>query len=215
MDKETFEKTMYDEWKVSHLDRGLKYCEDPHFDMLWDLRDKLYDFFYPLGITSCSMHDVLEVYSEIRYTESDYDLSIVCVYTEVSGSMKETLDKCHESLKKIQTDYVPKEREPHKDFFVMRGFYKELTHEDVEIFALQHCSELKLVKFISSPYYFDTLEKMYMFKEQFEFQKNLGKKVDGAQDFEQKSKAIFEYSDYKRETERLFEQMIESNRALK
>lgn len=162
MDKEMFEKLMYEEWRGKTLTSSLRVATDPRFDILWDLRDNLYDIFHPLGISGNGIHDVAKVAGDVLYAFlDDGELSIVAAYTA------DTRD----ALRKFS-------HLAHFDFFVCYGWYNELTYESIKPHALRHAPERTLKRFVAKNFNNDVLHKLHMQLPQFSKEKQFGRGKD-------------------------------------
>lgn len=154
MDKETFEKLMYEEWRDQVFKPALQHSENTRFDLLWDLRNNLYDIFHPLGISGNGIHDVARVTGDVLYAFlDDGDLSIVAAYT-----------KDHDGLLPDHERF---------DFFVCRGFCTELTKEGVSVHALRHCQTRTMTRFVAKRFNDDVLNKLHEMKPQFDKERKL------------------------------------------
>lgn len=162
MNKDEYEKLMHQEWRTHTLEMYMKYCERPQFDQIKDLADcnKLYDFFYPLGIGTNRIHDVSFVCKEVDYAHyDDGDLSIVVAnihfHFEVDEKLKELIDKDITIHK--------------KNIFVMRGWHEELDTKTVSYHALTHMNEEenKFDSYIAKSFSHEMLSKLHSFVPRF------------------------------------------------
>jgi hypothetical protein len=185
MNKEIFEKELYEEWKKEHLNYGLNVCEDPIFDSLCDLKSKLYEFFYPLGISSCSLHDTVYVYQQIKYAvEDDGDLSIVIAKTSLPTKALSVLDK-YGITPEIYCNEI----------FVMYGHHKELDSNLVKEHALRHSYDRNFISFTAKRFNYKALEELHKLIPRFQEEEQLGKSCNPV--------AASSYFDHCRETEKL------------
>ena len=125
MEKLLYEELMYKEWKTNVLDNYARLSSLPLFDKLYDFRNHLYDFFYPLGISTNRIHDVCLVTSALHHAfVDDGELSIVAAYVQEKEHYIPNL-----FLSRIPEQVV---------FFVCHGWYSDLTPERVYKFATTH-----------------------------------------------------------------------------
>jgi hypothetical protein len=194
MQKEEFEQLMYSEWKKNTLDRYSRLLEYPYFDLVWDLRDNLYDIFYPLGISHNGIHDVARVVDEICYAfEDDGDLSIIASYTEDPSFSKTTLEIFEKLGKPLPTF------KPRFDYFVCSGdpydinsdsqYYKDLISK----YALTHKQSDNLVNYKAKRFNIDVLKFLHGLIPRFEKERELGRTSDE------------DYFDYRQETKEIVE----------
>lgn len=162
MNNETYEKLMFEEWKRTTLDSYRRLITTDTFDIVYDLRNNLYDIFYPLGISSNRITAVCAVTSELEYAY-DGELSIVISYTKENSDdralrLVNSLTAAGLSATKIEA--LTKMPEAF-NFFVCRGFHSELTHECVEKHACFHRYNHKLVRYVSKDFTKDTLRELH------------------------------------------------------
>jgi hypothetical protein len=205
MDKQDLEIILRKEWEDETLRRYVSFCENPMFDALYDIREKLYELFHPLGITSCSVHNVCHVFSELEYAcEDDGALSIVAVTMAWSDSEQLRYDQIYENAKKkVGVTIEAIRKSPvFKDVFVMHGWPNDLTESSVAEHALRHASgSRKLVSYVAKCFTYGVLTKLRSFKDRWAREEELGKL---AQTLEGKH----EYYAYRCETESMLEKMI-------
>ncbi len=171
MDRETFDQLMLEEWQQDVSKRYQPHCDTPYFNMLWDLRDKLYDFFYPLGIQGTGIHDVARVAEEFAYSEyDDGDLSIVVAKTH---SPKEVAERFAAFVRKYKPDYELKPAIPHIDIFVMLGAPSELDPEHVRAEALRHCPRREFVGFEARSFNIEILKGLHALASRYEEERRL------------------------------------------
>lgn len=196
MDRETFDKLMREEWEKNTLIPYKQHCDTLYFNMLWDLRDKLYDFFYPLGISGCGIHDVSRVAADFAYAEyDDGDLSIVVAKTH---SPKEIAERFVAFVRKYKPDYELKPATPHIDIFVMFGYPSELNLERVRAEALRHGSTWEFVGYEARSFGIETLKGLHSLIPRFEEEHRLVRD----------SKDACEYFKYSEETKEIIQRMI-------
>ena len=198
MDTVQFENLMYDEWKKQTLDRYKDMAEKPYFDLLWDLKDKLYDIFYPLGISSCGIHDVARVASEIDYTNDDGDLSIVAVYTK---DIDPRMDSFKEKLLSEFGVEFP-EMEPTFSYFVCDGWATDLSGKTVKNWATYHSPDRFLVKYVAKRFDVKVLEMLHGLLPRFEKEKELSRRSLEIENAEE------DYYDLRHATEKMIEEYI-------
>ena len=163
MNKDEYEKLMHQEWRTHILEMYMKYCERPQFDQIKDLADcnKLYDFFYPLGIGTNRIHDVSFVCKEVDYAHyDDGDLSIIVA----------NISTCFDIGKELEKLLGDKDRSIYrKNIFVMRGWHAELNNEVVAYHALIHMNkeESKFNGFIAKSFSHEMLSKLHSFVPRF------------------------------------------------
>ena len=203
---EQYEKLMLSEWRQNVLAKSN--CESSWFDKLYEIKDKLYDFFYPLGITSNNMHAVTEVCNEINYAmEDDGELSIVIAYTDRSDKDKQSQI---EIIKSFKPDYQPKPTTDDDLFvaiFVVHGFSGDLTEQYIKPIALQHSSDRAFVKFIAKSFSYKVLDFIYGLNGRFITTRELGQQCDKAANKTlldpSRLDTMKEYSAYQKETDKL------------
>lgn len=194
MDRETFDQLMLEEWQQDVLKTHQPHCDTSYFNMLWDLRDRLYDFFYPLGISGCGIHDVARIAADFDYSEhDDGDLSIVIARTQTP---KDQSERFVEFVRKHKPDYEPKPSPAFIDIFVMFGHHCELTHEKVKHEALRHRPLWEFVGYDARPFNIEVLKGLHSLVPRFEEERRLAQ--DDAR----------EYFKYAEMTKTLLEQMI-------
>ena len=157
---------MYDEWRKNCLE-GFD-CENPYFDKLYAIKNKLYDFFYPLGISGNDIHSVSRVFKDIQYAlRDDGDLSIVISYTTIN-------DNDRDELKQICESYNLN-HEPINliDIFVVFGHHTDLDDKYIKPIAMKHCEDRKFVKFLANRFSYEVLDYLYSLRERFEKEKEL------------------------------------------
>jgi hypothetical protein len=197
MDRETFDQLMLKEWQQDVLKMHQPHCDTPYFNILWDLRDKLYDFFYPLGIQKEGIHDVARVADAFAYSESaDGRLSIVVAQT----LPKEMTDRFAKFARKYKPDYEPKPVTPHLNIFVMFGDPRELDPERVRAEALRHGSTWEFVGYEARPFNIETLKGLHSFVHRFEEERRLARSTVPSD--------ACKYFKYSEETKEIIQQMI-------
>lgn len=195
MKLETFNQLMLAEWENKTLKPYQKHCETKYFNLLWDLRENLYDFFHPLGISTNGIHDVCHVASAFSHAEyDDGDLSIVVARTSYPFDKSESLS---DLMKEINVDYQA-EILKHVTVFVMFGYHSELTSERVAVQATRHSPDNKLHSFHAKRFDLQALKKLHSFIPRFNEERNLCKNMSDADN----------YFKYKTETLSLIEKMI-------
>ena len=203
---EEYEKLMLSEWRQNVLAKAN--CESSLFDKLHTIKENLYDFFYPLGITSNNMHAITEVCNEINYAmEDDGELSIVIAYTDRSEEEK----AFHLNLlRKIKPDYQPKETTDDDlfvDFFVVHGHPSDLTEVHIKKIALQHTHSRSFVKFIAKSFSYKVLDFIYGLNGRFITTRELGQQCDKAANKTllnpSRLDTMKEYSAYRKETDKM------------
>lgn len=173
--KEEFEKLMLEEWRDKVLLRVD--CEDEWFDKLYAIKDRLYDFFYPLNINTIAgdTHYVSEVFSEVKYAlDDDGELSVVVAYTDMCDKDRQ---QQIEIMRKIRPDYEPKprtEEDLRVDVFVVNGYDWDLSEEYIKEIALRHSGDSrKFVKFVAKNFTYEVLDFICGLKNRFDAAKQL------------------------------------------
>ncbi|CAB4196700.1 hypothetical protein UFOVP1290_220 [uncultured Caudovirales phage] len=210
MKQDIFEELMLAEWKKNTLEHYKKYADTIYFDQAKDLADcdQLYNFFYPLGISSCGIHDVARVCSSLHYAiKDDGDLSIVLAYQ----SPPKMSDKLEQALQ-VLSKYTEKKHFI-TDVFVMYGHRDDLSEVNVSRWALYHCQDNTLEKFVVKRFDYEVLNKLHSFVPRFQEAIKLGKIADdGDKTPDPKlkfiGKSVMDYHNYSKETEKLLEQMV-------
>lgn len=211
MNIEEYEKLMLSEWRQNVLAKGN--CESSLFDKLHTIKEKLYDFFYPLGITSNNMHAITEVCNEINYAiEDDGELSIVIAYTDRSEEEK----AFHLNLlRRIKPDYELKpvtDDDLFVNIFVVHGYCGDLTEDYIKPIALQHSTNRNFVKFIAKSFSYEVLDFIYNLNDRFIKTQELGHQCDQAANKTlldpSRLDAMKEYSAYQKETDKMLVDFI-------
>jgi hypothetical protein len=202
MDKATFEDLMYKEWKQNTLDRYSRYLKYPYFDLVWELRNNLYDIFYPLGISTNGIHDVASVVGEISYAfEDDGELSIVAAYTEDPSFSKTTLEILEKVYEKIGKP-VPTFK-PTFNYFVCQGDPYEINSDNkywlktISDHALLHKRSDILISYKAKHFNIDGLKFLHSLIPRFEKERELAKNNDNNN-----------YYNYRKETNSIVEEFI-------
>ena len=197
MNKEDFQNLLRKEWEDNVFNPYSNYFEDQHFLKLYELKNRLYDLFFPLGISDNSLHDVCKVYEDLYHTcEDDGEMSIVIAYTDLPQEM---VDSYVELMRKFRPDYVRLPTKPYLDVFIMNGWFQDLTEEQVKKYATYHCPDRTFVSYIAKNVNWDVLDKLNSFVPRFN-------RLEEILDLPKTSNNL--YYDYRKETELALEEMI-------
>lgn len=195
---EEFEKIMLSEWCKSVL--AQVDCETPEFDKLYVLKEKLYDFFYPLGISGSDMHSVSAVWRDLYYAwQDDGDLSIIVAYTDLSDADIESQTTI---MKKIRPDYIRKPRTDDDwfiDVFVVNRDAYLIDEEYIKSIALRS-SNRKFVKFVAKQFTSKVFDFIYGLNNRFITANELARKTGIA--------STKEYYSYTKETDKMLADFI-------
>lgn len=195
---------MLAEWKKNTLEHYKKYAETAQFDQLKDIADcgELYSFFYPLGITTNGIHSIARVCSDLYYAvEDDGDLSIVLSYELIQ-------DRLSDELKKL----IKNKRFTTTNVFIMYDHHQEICDKDISRWALYHCPDNTLEKFVVKRFNYDVLTKLHSFVPRFQEATKLAHQADNDDELDPElkfiKKKVLDYHNYKKETDKLIEQMV-------
>lgn len=195
MDQAKFQKELFEEWNKNFFSKHSENWNCVHFNKLNDIRNanKLYDFFYPLGISSNSLTDACIVFKEIDYAcEDDGDLSVICAETiDEHFTTKSIVEFCEKN--NINPKPINKKLSL-KEIFVMQGHHMELDNDRVKQFALMHCRHRTFEKFEAKCFGYDQLDIIHSMVDKY-------KKLSGFSKLEKSFETFKMYYDLQKQIE--------------
>ena len=167
MQTEDLKKELYADWERNILNNYLHLAEHPYFDKLYSIKSKLYDYFFPLGISGNSTTDLCRVLSEIDYAvKDDGDLSIVLAYTDMSERDNKLQDHLHKKYglnRKVRDVSIWS-----TDIFVMFGYHSDVTLASMAKYALEHSSTRVFKGYQIKPFDYGTLDQLCSEKQNYD-----------------------------------------------